>query len=195
MSEQARVDVVLVDDDTALAALGRSWGVVLTVGLLGLGLGIAVMVWPNKTVAIVAALLGIMFLITGVFRIVQSFAAPGATGGQRALYAILGVLALIAGIAMFRAPFQSIAVLTFILGAFWVVDGIVGFVTGISAKGEQGRGWMIVSGVLGFIAGLILLLWPIESAVALAWITGIWLAVGGLITIFGAFQLRKAASA
>jgi len=194
MSEQARVDVVVVDDDTALAALGRSWGVVLTVGLLSVGLGIAVMVWPNKTLAIIAALLGIMFLITGVFRIVQSFASAGATGGQRALYAILGILALIAGIAMFRAPFQSIAVLTFILGAFWVVDGIVGFVTGISAKGEDGRGWMIVSGVLGFVAGLILLLWPIESAVLLAWITGIWLVLGGLITIFGAFKLRKVAA-
>ena len=194
MSEQARVDVVVVDDDTALAALGRSWGVVLTVGLLSVGLGIAVMVWPNKTLAVIAVLLGIMFLITGVFRIVQSFASSGATGGQRALYAILGILALIAGIAMFRAPFQSIAVLTFILGAFWVVDGIVGFVTGISAKGEDGRGWMIASGVLGFVAGLILLLWPIESAVLLAWITGIWLVLGGLITIFGAFKLRKVAA-
>ena len=95
---------------------------------------------------------------------------------------------------MFRAPFQSIAVLTFILGAFWVVDGIVGFVTGISAKGEDGRGWMIASGVLGFVAGLILLLWPIESATLLAWITGIWLVLGGLITIFGAFKLRKVAA-
>ncbi|MFQ5966014.1 MAG: DUF308 domain-containing protein [Acidimicrobiia bacterium] len=49
---------------------GASWILVLIVGLITLGLGIAVLVWPDRTVEIVVILTGIFLFLWGVFRFV-----------------------------------------------------------------------------------------------------------------------------
>ena len=45
---------------------------------------------------------------------------------------------------------------------------------------KQGRNWRIISGLLGIIAGIIILTYPISSAVTLAFIGGIWLVILGI---------------
>ena len=55
---------------------------------------------------------------------------------------------------------------------------------------KQGRNWRIVSGLLGIIAGIIILTYPISSAVTLALIGGIWLIILGIMQIVAGFQLR-----
>ena len=63
--------------------------------------------------------------------------------------------------------------------------------TGISAKGVPGRGLVITTGVLGILAGGAVLLWPGITLTALAWVSGLWLLLLGLVQMFAAFRLRK----
>ena len=58
---------------------------------------------------------------------------------------------------------------------------------------KQGRNWRIISGLLGIIAGIIILTYPISSAVTLALIGGIWLIILGITQIVAGFQLRRPA--
>ena len=78
----------------------------------------------------------------------------------------------------------------FVLGVFWVAQGIMTFINAFSQK--EGRNWKIFSGILGVIAGTIVLVYPISSAVTLALFGGIWLIVLGITQIVAAWQLRKA---
>ena len=50
-------------------------------------------------------------------------------------------------------------------------------------------------GLLGIVAGIVVLTWPISSAVTLAFIAGIWLVILGIMQIVMGFQLRRARSA
>ena len=56
---------------------------------------------------------------------------------------------------------------------------------------KQGRVWRILIGLLGILAGIIVLTYPISSAVTLAFIAGIWLVILGVMQIFAGFQLRR----
>ena len=44
---------------------------------------------------------------------------------------------------------------------------------------KQGRNWRIIMGLLGILAGIVILTYPISSAVTLAFIGGIWLVDAG----------------
>ena len=93
--------------------------------------------------------------------VVTSFTRDGDTG-SRVLHAIIGVLSVIVGFALLRTPFQSVEVFIFVLGIFWLVQGIMTFVAAFAVK--QGRNWRLFSGLLGVLAGIIILVYPITSA-------------------------------
>ena len=184
------VEALQVDD---IVATAKHWGVLLTFGILTGGLGVAMIVWPEKTVAVAAVLLGISLLISGVFGLVASFTQPDRSAGARVLTAISGAISIALGLIAFRGITQAIAILVIVVGIGWVMRGIIEVVAGIQApKGMPGRGLTITSGVIGLAAGAAILLWPSITLTALVWIVGLTLILIGLVEIFGAFQLRSA---
>ena len=78
------------------------------------------------------------------------------------LSAIIGVLSVIVGFALLRSPFQSLEVMIFVIGVLFVAQGIIRFVSAFEVK--QGRNWGIFMGILGVIAGIIVLEYPGMSA-------------------------------
>jgi uncharacterized membrane protein HdeD (DUF308 family) len=177
-----------------VGALGKHWGVVLSFGIIISGLGIAVMVWPDKTISVLAVLLGISLLISGIFSLVGSFTQPDQQTGSRVLMAISGALSIVLGFIAFQGITQATAILALLVGVGWLVRGIFELVAGIgAAKGTPGCGLVITIGALSVAAGAAVLLWPSITLTALVWISGLWLLVLGLLQIVAAFGLRKAA--
>lgn len=176
-----------------IGALGKHWGVLLSFGIVLSGLGIAIMAWPQITIGIIALLLGISLLVTGVFSLVASFTQPDQQASTRVLAAISGVVSIALGVVAFRGIAQATAILALLVGVGWLVRGTFDLVAGLSARGTPGRGWVITGGVLSILAGLAVLVWPSITLTALAWITGLWLLVIGLVQVASAFALRSAA--
>lgn len=185
MALDARSDIAEV-----LAGIGRAWGWVLFFGIVTVGLGIVVLVWPDKTIVVVAVLFGIQLVIAGIFRFVSALAIDDAPGGTRALLALLGVLAFIVGIYALRHVNVTIAALALLLGIFWIVNGVIELFTAIGHREMPGRGWTIILALLSIVAGVVVLAYPDISLVALAIVLGIWLVALGVIEIALAFKLR-----
>jgi uncharacterized membrane protein HdeD (DUF308 family) len=175
-----------------LGRLGRHWGWILAFGIITVIAGIAVVAWPGPTLLVLAILVGIQLVFLGVFRFVAAF-GPELTAGARILYALLGVLSLIIGLYALRHVLITLLALGLLLGIFWVINGAVELFTALSHREVQHRGWMSFLGLLSILAGLILLVYPGLSLVALAVIVGIWLLVYGFMEISIAWQLRSAA--
>jgi uncharacterized membrane protein HdeD (DUF308 family) len=49
-------------------------------------------------------------------------------------------------------------------------------------------------GILGFVAGVVVLTYPITSVLALAWVLGVWLTAYGVMLVSASFSVRKLAS-
>ena len=194
MSEQREV---LVDDEVADAAadalheVGKSWWIILVVGILSVGLGLLFLLWPGRTVAVVAAIFGIYLLVSGVVQLVQGFNKE-LSSGERALAVIIGIISIALGVMCFRDGIANgVYILSLFVGFSFLFRGIYQLIVGIQNKNVQGRGLLITAGVLGIIVGIVFLVAPFQSISVLAMIAGIWLILLGLIEIFYSFKVKK----
>ena len=178
--------------ETMMQTLAGHWGLVVAMGVVSILIGIIAIVAPGATLVTLAIFFAVWLFVSGIVEVIRSFTVDGDTGG-RVLTAVLGVLSVIVGFALLRAPFQSLEVLIFVLGVFWVAQGIMTFINAFSTK--EGRGWRIFMGILGVLAGTVILVYPISSAVTLALLAGIWLIILGIMQIVAGYQLRKASKA
>ncbi|HEY7859344.1 MAG TPA: HdeD family acid-resistance protein [Candidatus Nanopelagicales bacterium] len=176
----------------SLATMGRHWGLVLTFGILSVLVGLVALIWPGITFQVFAVFFGAWLFVSGIFQLVQSFAGD-ASGGGRVLLAISGVCGIVLGLLCFRSAMHAAYILTLLIGIGWIIRGVMTFIAGISSAGAPGRGWTIFSGILLFIGGIVVLEWPINSAVTLAVVAGIFIILFGIMEIMGALRLRKLA--
>jgi uncharacterized membrane protein HdeD (DUF308 family) len=177
------------DERDALADVGRSWWLLLAVGVLTLLLGFACLIWTTKTITVLAVLFGIYLLISGIFQLAQSFSHTA----HRALLAISGILSIILAVYMFKAIShdKEAELLALFIGLAWLFRGIAELVVGLQSKGVDGRGWLITGGLLMILGAIVIFVWPSLAIGTIIVITGIMLIVLGFTEIVGAFQVKK----
>jgi uncharacterized membrane protein HdeD (DUF308 family) len=174
-----------------LRSLSEHWGLVLTYGIVTLVLGIILLVWPDASVTVLAVLLAIQLIVAGVLRIVQAISTDRLEGAARALIGLSGGLALIVGLLILRDPLQSVLVVTMILGAFWIISGVIEILGAFMGVEREGRGWALLGGALSIVFGAILIEWTDISLRVLVVLSGAWLVVVGVIAVLAAIRLRN----
>jgi uncharacterized membrane protein HdeD (DUF308 family) len=102
---------------------------------------------------------------------------------------INGLLSVAVGVVIIVWPGISLFALTILFGVYALVTGIIGFGAAFSSSMKQERGWLILSSLLGIAVGIMVLVWPNISALALLYVIGAYAVVLGLIAIYGAFAL------
>lgn len=178
--------------DTMAVVGGSTWWWV-AYGVLTVIAGIVAVAWPASTALVLAVIFGVQLFVLGIFRIVAAFAVPDTSTGTKVVGVLVGILSILAGIISLRSPVGTVVFLAIVVGAFWLVNGILELVAGIAARGEPGRVWAIVGGIVGIIAGIFVLSSPVISAVTLAWVLGIMLIVHGAMAIAAAFAASRSA--
>ena len=107
--------------------------------------------------------------------------------------ALIGLLSVLIGLLVLHHSFETIAVLGFIIGLFWVVGGLAELFVGFSHESEGHRGGPMVIGLLSAMIGIVCLVYPGLSLTILSVLIGIGLVIYGAIEIVLAFQLRALA--
>jgi uncharacterized membrane protein HdeD (DUF308 family) len=171
--------------------VAEHWGLVLAYGIVTSGLGIALAVWPDASVTVFTVLLAIQLIIAGVFRIASALSVSRGDGGVRALIGLSGGLALIVGLLILRDPLQSVLALGMILGAFWVIAGVVDILGALISPKPEGRWWDLFTGVVTVLVGGFLLVYTDLSLKLLVVFVGIWLIVAGVLAVLAALRLRS----
>lgn len=172
-------------------ALGRNWGLLIGFGIVLSGLGIAMLAWPEATIGVLAALLGVALLISGIFSVIGGLTRSDHPTSIRILGGVSGVLSILLGVFALSGITTAVTILALMVGFGWIVRGIGDLAAGIGSKGQRGRGITIAAGILGIIAGAVVLVWPSITLVVLAYVGGIWLILMGLLQMVLAFRLRK----
>jgi len=187
-------ETVIVEEspDNMMTAIGRNWWVLLFAGILSLAVGVVALVWPGKTVIVVAIVFAIWLIVSGIFSLVRGF-AHGLTGGMRALFIITGILSLVLGIFAIRGEFQELYILSLFIGIGFLFRGFASLFLGFESK--EGRGSNIFFGIVMIIGGVVVLVWPGISLVTLTWVVGIWLIIIGIYEIIAAFSVKRMAGA
>ncbi|MCX5394538.1 HdeD family acid-resistance protein [Streptomyces sp. NBC_00094] len=176
-----------------LAALaGAAWQALLIAGLAAVVLGIMVLAWPDASLRVAGVLFGLYLLFSGIMQLVAAFGTH-ATTALRVMAFISGALSILLGLFCFRGAMQSTLLLALWIGIGWLFRGITQTVAAASDAAMPARGWQIFLGIVSAIAGVVLIVAPLESAEVLTVLAGIWLIAIGAVEVITAFMIRSRA--
>lgn len=166
------------------------WWLLLMGGILNVIIGILLLTVPGKTVLALVWVLGLYWLIQGIFILVAMFVDHSAWGWKL----FMGILSILAGLVVLRHPIASAVAIPSILVLLLGIQGlVVGIVSLIMAF--KGGGWgMGLLGGISIVFGIILVLnfANLGTVVAFVWVVAIFALVGGVVQIVQAFRQRSA---
>jgi uncharacterized membrane protein HdeD (DUF308 family) len=163
------------------------WWIGIAAGLINVVLGILLLVWPNRTLALVAWLGGVAIVVWGVRQAMAAFRQEDRfdrTGGLA-----VAVFTLAFGVAVVVVPEISLSLLRILVGIAAIVWGLAD--AGRPSMTGRRRGWAsLLRGLAGMAFGLALIFWPDPTVAAIAILLGILLLLWGLIEIVASLALR-----
>jgi uncharacterized membrane protein HdeD (DUF308 family) len=174
------------------ATLHDNWKLFLFEGIALLCLGAAAIIVPPVATLTVALLIGWLLLISGAIGLYTTFQMRNAPGFWWSL--VSAIIAIAAGIVLLTSPVGGAISLTFVLIAFFVVEGVASIMYALEHRQDLPNGWavMLLSGIVDLIlAALIFMGLPASAAWAIGLLVGINLIFGGTALIAMAMQARK----
>ena len=167
------------------------WQAMVLAGVVTVILGLVVALHPTGSLNVIAVLLGVLLVISGIFDLVRVFDSSEA---HRVWLGIAGLLLVVIGVVLIRHLDLTVALVGLVIGISWIVQGLAALVTAFSGERGERRGWWIFFGLIGLIAGIVVVAVPTTSVTVLAVLVGIWFIVTGLTEIVGGLMQRHAAS-
>jgi uncharacterized membrane protein HdeD (DUF308 family) len=137
----------------------------------------------------VGIIFGAYLAAWGTMLVVHSASGEGTPTFARILGVIVGLLGLLTGLVLLVRPGESVLTAAWVLGFWWTLEGTLQLARGITAA--ESRAWNLLMGVLGLVAGILILSQPGIGLVTLVWIVGIGLIVQGLLEIASAIAIRR----
>jgi uncharacterized membrane protein HdeD (DUF308 family) len=169
------------------------WRMFLAEGIILLVLGAAAIVVPPLAGITATIILGWLFLIGGIVGLVSTFGARQAPGFAWSLLSAL--VAVIAGGVLLWNPLAGLVTLTYVLIAYFIVDGILIIILAIThRRALSGRWeWMLLNGIIDLVLAAVIISGLPGSVVwALGLLVGIDLVFGGASLIAMAMAARRA---
>jgi uncharacterized membrane protein HdeD (DUF308 family) len=103
----------------------------LLLGLLSLAAGVVALVWPGPTALVLTVWIAAWALVTGIVEVTLAF-GQGETAGERATWALGGLISVALGIVLFLRPDIGAVSLATVFGLFSIVYGISALVLSTS---------------------------------------------------------------
>lgn len=154
----------------------------------GFIIGIILLVRPDESVEFISILCGATVIMLGVGAWISYF-----TKFKSTFLAILGTLAVVAGIILCVKYRSIISAVLFLFGIFVLVGGVVDLVSALEARKNDLKSWIIsvVMAVVTIVLGLLVIINPFNSVMALTRILGAGLIVYAVMDLITFIQIRK----
>ena len=106
--------------------------------------------------------------------------------------ALRGIAAIVFGILALVLPGVTLAVLVLLFGAYALVEGVFNVVAAIRGRGDGSPWWaLVLEGSVSIAAGIVAILVPGLTALALLYMIAAWAVVTGVLEIVAAVRLRR----
>lgn len=156
-------------------------------GVVALSLGLVSLLAPGATLTVLAIVLSLWLLATGLGRVGLASASRTWPTSRRALQGVLGVGLAGAGVAGLLGLWNSLSLVTLVVAFGFLVAGAADLAMALTGPRGLGRAATGALGVLHLLVGLTFLLLPDVGLTVLA------VGVGFGLLLLGAVQLGAAA--
>jgi uncharacterized membrane protein HdeD (DUF308 family) len=176
-----------------LRALRAKWGWIVALGVIFMIAGVIALGSVLMATETAVFVIGIMMIMGGVAEIIAAFSVK--EWGKFAIWMLLGLLYVAAGVICFLNPFAAATILTLFLGVALMIGGIVrGFLAWSVREAGKPWGWVAVSALITLLLGLMIIAkWPYSSFYTLGIFLGIDLIFIGSSWLMIGLALKKRA--
>jgi len=161
----------------------RDWGLIV-IGVLMALAGVSFIALPGITLVAITLFAGAAFLVSGVFDIISYVRFRKSMDLSRWLI-VYAVFDIIIGAIFLLNPIVLAAVLPWAIGLFFVVFGIFEVVGSFRIRNTEAPlwGWMLASGLISVLCGVLFFIYPASFAIFI----GIFTIVRGVsLVVYGA---------
>jgi uncharacterized membrane protein HdeD (DUF308 family) len=169
--------------------LARNWWAIALRGGFAILFGLIALFVPGATILSLVLFFSAYMLVDGVLGIVAAVRAAGRN--QRwGLLVLEGILNIATGVIAFLWPGLTAVVFVLMLAAWSLLTGVLMVVAAFRLNPAFGRGWLIFSGVVSVLFGIVLVIAPVVGLVVLTWWLGAYAVAFGITLLVLAFKLR-----
>lgn len=172
------------DIETESAMDGRFAKQLKWLGIALIVLGALAIVFPLATTIAAKVFIGWLFLFGGAFQIWQSFSIREWGGFLWNL--LIGAMYFLVGGWLAFDPFAGIIGLTVLLAMTFIAQGVMEAAIAYKLRPEEGWGWMMFSGLIGVLAGVMLISGLPSTA---TWAVGLMVGINMISSGFAFFTL------
>ena len=167
----------------------QHWWMFLLLGIFMVLGGVVAIGYPLVSAVGAVLVLGIILIMSGIVTVIGAFRA-----GQWSallLQLLVGVLYVMAGMAIRDAPIESTALLTMFIAAFFIVVGIFRIIVALIERFPQ-WGWALLNGVVTLLAGVIIYdTFPLSAIWLIGLLVGLELLFNGWTWIMLSMVIRN----
>jgi uncharacterized membrane protein HdeD (DUF308 family) len=163
------------------------WWLVLVDACISGVAGILLLVWPDRTLALAASLVGVCLVLVGLAQLARAGIAGGFTRNERIAAALVAVVALAAGAFLLARPEDTVRAVAIAVGAFLIVSGIV---TALAAPSV--RSLAAATAFVELAIGIAIVVWPDVTVTIYATLAGIYLLARAALKTALALSMRAA---
>jgi uncharacterized membrane protein HdeD (DUF308 family) len=174
-------------------AFGAHWRLMMFQGVVMIILGVLAVAAPVIATIAIDIYVGWLFLFSGVIGLIALFSSHHIPAFLWTL--ITAALSVALGILLIWKPVEGALSLTFLLTAFFLVEGVFQIATSLVYRDSLPGtwGWMLASGVSDLLlVAIIVLGWPATGVWVLGLLVGINLFMSGWAIVMMAFAGRQA---
>jgi uncharacterized membrane protein HdeD (DUF308 family) len=180
---------IATDVREAARAITGHWWLWLLIGIAWLAVALVILQFEHASITTVAVLFGAMFTLAGL----ENIALARLELPYRWIWALFGVLFLLAGLLCFIDPDNSFAGIADMLGFLFLIVGVWWLIRAFLERPVHPRWW------IGLVTGslmIVLAFWTagqfyIEKVYILLVLAGIWELMEGVTNIMRAFEIRS----
>ncbi|MGI9400030.1 MAG: HdeD family acid-resistance protein [Rhizobiaceae bacterium] len=162
----------------------------LAQGILMVLAGLVALIFPLVSSVAVIFLLGWLLIISGILQGISLIGASNVPHFWLQLISV--VLSIVVGFLFLRNPGDGLLALTLLLIVFFIVGGMSKVIFALTIRPFPDWGWVLASGLVGIVLGLILFSqMPISATWLLGLLFGIQLLCEGGALAYMAWNVRK----
>lgn len=175
--------------DAMSAVLSRNWWAVGLRGIAATLFGLVAFFATGATILSLLVVFAGLMLADGVLNLVAGIRSAR----RRERWSVLilqGVVSFVAAAVALLLPGLTIVAFVYLIAAWAVVSGGLAIVGAFRLRGDHGRWWMGLGGVVTIVAGGLLAIAPLLGALVLTWWLGAYAIVFGITLLVLAYRLR-----
>jgi len=179
----------MAEDRSAISIVRESKILAYTVGAMTLAAGLVLLFWPDRTLTVVARLVGILLVVVGVGDLLETIRNHRGMS-YWGLLLLRAVINLVFGLMLVFWPGITVGVLVWLVGLDLVIAGAIGLL----ARGQMApeyKGSITSRSILTILFGIAIMVWPDATISVVAFLVAALLILFGLVFLWSGYQISK----